>query len=58
MSPKEKTVLVLSSDCTHVLSEEGLVLEAGVATVIPEKHLNRALGLPGVTQLNPETPTE
>lgn len=58
MSPKEKTVFVRSSECTHVLSDEGLVLEGGAVTEIPEKHLTRALTFPGVTQFNPDKTTE
>ncbi len=58
MSPKEKTVFVRSSECTHVLSDEGLVLVAGEVTEIPEKHLSRALALQGVTQFNPDKTTE
>jgi len=58
MSPKEKTVFVRSSECTHVLPDEGLVLEGGAVTEIPEKHLSRVLALQGVTQFNPEKTTE
>lgn len=48
--------LVHSADCTHILPDEGLVLEGGKDTPIPTKHLARALALPGVTEVTPHNP--
>jgi len=45
-----ETVFVLSEACTHILSDEDLVLEGGMVTEIPVQHLDRVLALPGVVQ--------
>lgn len=52
----QKTVLVRSSACTHVLPDEGLVLEGGRETEIPTRHLARVLQLDGVSAVLPTTP--
>jgi len=53
MSPTPKTVFVLSSECTHVLPDEGLVLDGGAVTEIPAIHLGRVLQLAGVAETHP-----
>jgi hypothetical protein len=61
MSPKNipaATVRVLSQDCTHILSDQGLVLEGGAVTEIPAQHLARVLALPGVVQVDFEPTPE
>lgn len=48
---------VFSAACTHVLHDEGLVIEGGKVTHVPHSHLARVLELQGVSRVLPPTET-
>lgn len=45
-------VIVLSTLCTHVLSDLSLEIEAGVPTQISDEFRSRVLDLPGVVEIH------